>query len=66
MSVVTFTIILLIAYLVGLKFLSYFAHRISTNTAEDYFLAGRNIGLIALVGTTMASIFRRVRSSLRP
>ena len=31
MSVVTFTIILLIAYLVGLKFLSYFAHRISAS-----------------------------------
>ncbi len=36
MSVVNFTIILLIAYLVGLKFLSYFAHRISTNSSEDY------------------------------
>ncbi len=57
MSVVNFTILLLIVYLVGLKFLSYFAHRISTNSSEDYFLAGRNIGLLALVGTTMASIF---------
>ena len=57
MSVVNFTILLLIVYLVGLKFLSYFAHRISTSSAEDYFLAGRNIGIIALVGTTMASIF---------
>ncbi len=57
MSVVNFTIFLLIVYLVGLKVLSYFAHRISTNSAEDYFLAGRNIGLLALVGTTMASIF---------
>lgn len=57
MSVVNFTIILLILYLVGLKFLSYFAHRISTNSSEDYFLAGRNIGLLALIGTTMASIF---------
>lgn len=36
MSVVNFTIILLIAYLVGLKFLSYFAHRISTNSSEAY------------------------------
>ncbi|MDH3603122.1 MAG: sodium:solute symporter family protein, partial [Candidatus Tectomicrobia bacterium] len=57
MSVVNFTILLLIVYLVGLKVLSYFAHRISTASSEDYFLAGRNIGLIALVGTTMASIF---------
>lgn len=57
MSVVTFTIILLFVYLVGLKFVSYYAHKISTNTTEDYFLAGRNIGLMALIGTTMASIF---------
>jgi len=57
MSVVNFTILILIVYLVGLKVLSYFAHRISTASSEDYFLAGRNIGLIALVGTTMASIF---------
>jgi SSS family solute:Na+ symporter len=57
MSVVNFTILILIVYLLGLKFLSYFAHRISTASSEDYFLAGRNIGLIALVGTTMASVF---------
>ena len=57
MSVVNFTILLLILYLVGLKFLSYFAHRISTRASEDYFLASRNIGLLALIGTTMASIF---------
>jgi solute:Na+ symporter, SSS family len=57
MSVVNFTILILIVYLVGLKFLSYFAHRIATDSSEDYFLASRNIGLIALVGTTMASVF---------
>ena len=57
MSVVNFTILLLILYLVGLKLLSYFAHRISTRASEDYFLASRNIGLLALIGTTMASIF---------
>ena len=52
-----FTILLLAVYLIGLKFLSYFAHRISTRASEDYFLASRNIGLMALIGTTMASIF---------
>jgi SSS family solute:Na+ symporter len=57
MSVITFTIIVLLVYLAGLKVLSYFAHKISTRTTEDYFLASRNIGLLALIGTTMASIF---------
>ncbi len=57
MSVTTFTIIVLIAYLVGIKVISYFAHRVSTGSSEDYFLVSRNIGLLALIGTTMASIF---------
>ena len=57
MSVAQFTILLLLVYLVGIKCISYFAYRISRNDSEDYFLAGRNIGMLALTGTIMASIF---------
>ncbi len=57
MSVAQFTILLLFVYLVGIKCISYFAYRISKNDSEDYFLASRNIGMIALTATTMASIF---------
>ena len=57
MSVAQFTILLLLVYLTGIKCISYFAYRISKSDSEDYFLAGRNIGMLALTGTMMASIF---------
>ena len=57
MSVAQFTILLLCVYLVGIKCISYFAYRISRSDSEDYFLAGRNIGMLALTGTIIASIF---------
>ena len=57
MSVAQFTILLLCVYLVGIKCISYFAYRTSRSDSEDYFLAGRNVGMLALTGTIMASIF---------
>ena len=57
MSITQFTILILCIYLVGIKFVSYFAYKLSSRNAEDYFLAKRDVPLFALVATTMASIF---------
>ena len=57
MSVLTFTFIVLVAYLLGLKLVSYYAYKISKTNTEDFFLSGRDVGLFALIGTTMASVF---------
>ncbi|MGK7896552.1 MAG: sodium:solute symporter, partial [Xenococcus sp. (in: cyanobacteria)] len=54
-SVSTLTIALIIIYLVIIKIVGYFAHRSSKETVEDYFVAGRNTGLIALIGTLTAT-----------
>ncbi len=55
MSIPIFTILLVIAYLVIIKIVSYFAHRSSSKTVEDYFLTGRTTGVIALMGTLFAT-----------
>jgi len=55
MSIPTLTIILVIAYLVIIKIISYFAHRSGTKSVEDYFLTGRKTGVIALIGTLLAT-----------
>lgn len=57
MTVTTFTLLILFLYLVGVKAVSYFAFKRSTNSTDDYFLARRNVPLFALVATTVASIF---------
>lgn len=57
MNIVVFTLALLAVYMVALKAVSYFAYKISSNNTEDYFLAKRSTGLLALVGTTGASVF---------
>ena len=54
-SISTLTIALIIIYLVIIKIVGYFAHRSSKETVEDYFVAGRNTGLIALIGTLTAT-----------
>ena len=55
LSVSTLTIALIIIYLVIMIVVGYFAHRLSQETVEDYFVAGRNTGLIALIGTLTAT-----------
>ncbi len=55
LSVSTLTIALIIIYLVVIIVVSYFAHRFSKETVDDYFIAGRNTGLIALIGTLTAT-----------
>lgn len=57
MNITVFTFTILILYMASLKAVSFFAHRLSTNNSQDYFLAGRNVGLMALIGTTAASVF---------
>jgi len=57
MSVVGFTFLILIIYLIALKTVSYFAYKTSTHNTEDYFLARRGVGTFALIATMMASIF---------
>ena len=57
MNVATFTLTILFSYLIILKFVSYFAYKASVSSTEDYFLSKRNVGMFALVATTMASIF---------
>ena len=57
MSVVAFTFTALIVYLGLMKLVAYVAYSRSTKSTEDYFLANRNVGLIALVATTVASVF---------
>ena len=55
LSVANLTIALIIIYLVIIKVVGYFAHRSSKETVEDYFVAGRNTGLVALIGTLTAT-----------
>ncbi len=55
MSIPVFTIVLVIGYLVIIKIISYFAHRSSSKTLEDYFLNGRKTGIIVLIGTFLAT-----------
>ncbi|NES19103.1 MAG: sodium:solute symporter family protein [Symploca sp. SIO3E6] len=55
MSVTTLTIAVVIAYLLIVKIVAYLAHTSSTQTVEEYFIAGRNVGIIALVGTIVAT-----------
>lgn len=54
-SVSTLAIALIIIYLLIVKIVGYVAHRSSKETVEDYFVAGRNTGLIALIGTLTAT-----------
>jgi len=56
-SVVNFTILILVVYLVGLKLVSILAHKKSEKNTSDYFLASRNVGLFLLLATTVASVF---------
>ena len=55
MSVISLTITLVICYLLIIKIVAYFAHRKSSQTVEDFFIDGRNTGLIALIGTLLAT-----------
>jgi len=55
MSVSTLTIILVVAYLLIVKIVGYFASRSKSKTIEDYFITGRNTGTIALIGTILAT-----------
>jgi SSS family solute:Na+ symporter len=55
MSIPMLTIIIVVGYLVIIKIVSYFAHRSSSKTVEDYFLTGRTTGAIVLMGTLFAT-----------
>lgn len=57
MSVVSFTLTILVLYLGGMKLVSYWAYKRSVASSEDYFLANRQVGIFALVATSLASIF---------
>ena len=57
MDITTFTILALAIYLFGLKLISLIAVKKSTQTTEDYFLASRSVGTLAIIATTMASLF---------
>ena len=56
MNTTTFTIILLIVYMLVLRFIGKIAHHRAKSSSEDFFLVGRDVGLTALIGTTMASV----------
>ncbi|MCB0317232.1 MAG: sodium:solute symporter family protein [Bdellovibrionales bacterium] len=57
MNTTSFTILILILYLIALKLVSVAAYKKSQNTTEDYFLASRGVGFLALIATTIASVF---------
>ena len=50
------SIILLVIYMGVLRFIGLIAHRLAKKDGEDFFLVGRKVGLVALIGTTMASL----------
>ena len=56
MSVTTVTIGLLVVYFVSLKWIATWAHRQGRRTVDDFFLAGRAVGMSALAGTVVASM----------
>ena len=51
----TLAIALIVIYLIVIQIVSYFAHRSSEETVEDFFIASRSTGIIALVGTMAAT-----------
>ena len=51
-----FTLVVLVVYMTALKSISFFAHKRARPDSEDYFLSGRGLGAIALLGTTAASL----------
>ncbi len=55
MSVTNLSIALVIGYLLIIKIVAYLAHRKSAQTIEDFFIDGRNTGLLALMGTLIAT-----------
>jgi len=55
MSVSTFTIVVVITYLIIVKVIGYFAHRLGTQTADDYFITARTTGTLALLATLLAT-----------
>ncbi len=55
MSIATLTLLFLGLYLLLLQGVSYLANRLSQQTVEDFFVAGRNTGTIALMGTIVAT-----------
>ena len=55
MSSASLTLVVVLLYLLLLKAVSYFANRLSQHTAEDFFVADRNVGPIALMGTIVAT-----------
>ena len=57
MSITSFTILVLVVYLVFLKVIGLFAYRRAGTDTEDYFLSNREVPMLALVVTTMASLF---------
>ena len=57
MSITSFTLLVLVVYLVFLKLVGLFAYRRSGTDTEDYFLSKREVPMLALVVTTMASLF---------
>ncbi len=56
MSPLVFTFVVLGVYLVGLEAVGWVAYRRAKQNTGDYFLSGRSVGLVALTGTTMASL----------
>jgi len=55
MSVTNLTIALAIAYLLIIKIVSYLANQNRVETVEEYFIAGRKTGVLALVATLVAT-----------
>ena len=55
MSIATLTLVIIGLYLLLLQGVSYLANRLSQQTVEDFFVAGRNTGTIALMGTIVAT-----------
>jgi len=55
MSIPILTILIVVGYLVIIKIVSYFAHRLNTQTVEDYFLMGRKTSTLVLIGTLLAT-----------
>lgn len=55
MSVAEFTILSVIIYLIIVKIIGYLAHRLGSQTADDYFITGRTTGSLALLATLLAT-----------
>jgi len=56
MSELTLQLTIIVGYLLVALLVGLVAYRVSTNVAEDYYLANRSIGTLVLLFTTFATL----------